>query len=105
MSYKNVVVEHVDRVAIVRLNAPEVLNALSAEMVQELSMAISDVINSDARCLLMTGEGRAFSAGANLQTRGKASGELPPAGSVLETHYHPVMNKLRHMDIPMVSAG
>lgn len=103
MTYKNITVEHIDRVAVVKLNAPEVLNALSAEMVQELSMAISEVTGSDARCLLLTGEGRAFSAGANLQARGQKE-ELPPAGSVLETHYHPVMNKLRHMDIPMVTA-
>lgn len=104
MSYKNVIVEHVDRVAILKLNAPEVLNALSADMVQEVSSAISDILQSDARCLLMTGEGRAFSAGVNLQARGKPDGQAAPAGSVLETHYHPVMNKLRNMDIPMVTA-
>ena len=104
MSYKNVLVEHKDKVGILTLNAPEVLNALSAEMVQEISNAVSDIINSDARCLLITGAGRAFCAGANLQARGKSEGELPAAGSVLETHYHPVMTKLRNMEIPMVSA-
>ena len=103
MDYKNVSLERDGKVAIVRLNAPEVLNALSAPMVQELSHAIDEVIGSDARCLLLTGEGRAFCAGANLQARGNAD-ELPAAGTVLETHYHPVMNKLRNMDIPMVSA-
>ncbi len=104
MEYKNIVVEHVGKVGIVKLNAPEVLNALSAEMVQELSQAVTDVIRSDARCLMLTGEGRAFCAGANLQNRGKGDDELPPAGGVLETHYHPVLDKLKNMDIPMVSA-
>ncbi len=104
MAYKNVIVEHIGKVAVLKLNAPEVLNALSAEMVQEVSAAISEITASDARCLLMTGEGRAFSAGANLQARGSGADGSAPAGSVLETHYHPVMNKLRHMDIPMVSA-
>lgn len=99
-----VVVEHADKVAVVKLNAPEVLNALSGGMVQELSAAVSAVTDSDARCLLMTGEGRAFCAGANLQP-GDAGGEtLPPPGHVLETHYHPVMNKLRRMEIPFVTA-
>jgi 2-(1,2-epoxy-1,2-dihydrophenyl)acetyl-CoA isomerase len=104
MSYRNILVEYHDKVAVLKLNAPQVLNALSQDMVQELSHAISEITRSDARCLLMTGEGRAFSSGANLQARGKGEDELAPAGSVLETHYHPVMTKLRNMEIPMVSA-
>ncbi|MEM7018550.1 MAG: enoyl-CoA hydratase-related protein, partial [Pseudomonadota bacterium] len=103
MDYNNVKLEYIDNVAVVKLAAPEVLNALSGPMVQELSHAITAVTKSEARCLLLTGEGRAFCAGANLSARGKPE-ELPPAGSALETHYHPVMNKLRNMDIPMVSA-
>ena len=103
MEYQNIILEHDDRVAIIRLNAPEVLNALSSDMVQELSHAVGKVTRSDARCLLMTGEGRAFCAGANLSAGGGAE-DLPPAGTVLETHYHPVMTKLRNMEIPMVTA-
>ena len=104
MEYKNISIDYVDRVAVLKLNAPEVLNALSSDMVTELSGAVTEVTQSEARCLLITGEGRAFCAGANLQGRGQPEDELPPAGSVLETHYHPVMNKLKNMDIPMVSA-
>ena len=100
-TYENIILEHVDRVAVIRLNAPDVLNALSAEMVTELHDAVLEVLGSDARCLLLTGEGRAFSAGANLQSRGGGP-KIP--GMVLESHYHPLMNKLRHMEIPMVTA-
>ena len=103
MNYRNIRVEHVGRVAVLTLSAPEVLNALSADMVQEMAHAIDGIGQSQARCLLITGEGRAFCAGANLQSRGTAE-ELPPAGSVLETHYHPVMTRLRNLDMPMVSA-
>ena len=104
MAYKNIIVEYVDKVAVLKLNAPEVLNAFSVGMLQELAQAIDEIINGDARCLLMTGEGRAFSAGANLQNRSERENDLPPAGSVLETHYHPIMTRLRHMEIPMVTA-
>ena len=103
MTYDNILLEYRDRVAVLTLNAPEVLNALSNDMVSELHHAVVRVIKSDARCLLMTGEGRAFSAGANLQQRGSANGPHVP-GSALETHYHPVMTKLRNMDIAMVTA-
>lgn len=103
MTYENVLLEYRDRVALLTLNAPDVLNALSNDMVSELHHAIAQVIKSDARCLLMTGSGRAFSAGANLQQRGEMNGPNAP-GSALETHYHPVMTKLRNMEIPMVTA-
>ena len=102
MSYENIVVEYQNQIGIIKLNAPQFLNAMSADMVAELSSAIRDVLNSDARCLLLTGEGRAFCAGANLQA-GPAGGPTPP-GHILETHYHPVMNMLRKMEIPMVTA-
>ena len=69
MSYENIAIDYIDHVAILKLNAPEVLNALSPDMVQELSSAITDIIQSDARCLLITGEGRAFCAGASERQR------------------------------------
>ena len=103
MTYQNIVLEHTGKVAVVKLNAPEVLNALSQDMVAELHDAIVSVIASDARCLLLTGEGRAFSAGANLQARGSGDGPNIP-GMVLESHYHPLMTKIRHMSSPMVTA-
>ena len=70
MDYENIILEREGKVAIIRLNAPEVLNALSSDMVAEIHHAVVKVIASDARCLLITGEGRAFCAGANLQARG-----------------------------------
>ena len=103
MHYENILLEYRDKVALLTLNAPDVLNALSSNMVSELHHAIVEVIKSDARCLLITGAGRAFSAGANLQQRGSSDRPSAP-GSTLETHYHPVMTKLRKMDIPMVTA-
>lgn len=105
MQYQNIDLAYEGRVAVIKLNAPEVLNALSASMVQELHAAVIDVIASDARCLLMTGEGRAFCAGANLQAGGGDAEEtLPASGHILETHYHPLITKLRNMEIPMVTA-
>lgn len=103
MSYENITLDYEGRVAVLKFNAPKVLNALSSTMVSEIHDAVVEVLKGDARCLLMTGEGRAFSAGANLQERGNNEGVRPP-GSTLETHYHPVMTKLRNMEIPMVTA-
>ena len=105
----NITVERRGNVAVVILDAPEVLNALSGDMVTELSASVDEVLAGDARALLLTGAGRAFCAGANLQGRDESpdDGKKKPAattGSVLETHYYPLLNKLRHMDIPLVTA-
>ncbi len=106
MGYKEVILEQIGKVAVLRLNAPEVLNAVSSNMVSEMSHAVSVVERSDARCLLLTGEGRGFCAGANLQVRGEGGpvDGFTAEGTVLETHYHPLINKIRNLDIPMVSA-
>lgn len=105
-NFEHVSLDFINRVGVIRLNAPQVLNALSSEMLIELHAAVIQVIESEARCLLLTGEGRAFCAGANLQAGGLGDGEsqLPPPGHVLEVHYHPLMTKLKNMEIPMVTA-
>ena len=104
MSEEKVLLRIKDNVAVVTLNAPEVLNALSAEMVRQLSVAVSKAAKTKGvRCLLINAAGRGFCAGANLQARGAAT-DLPPAGSALETHYAPLMNKLRNLSFPIVTA-
>jgi 2-(1,2-epoxy-1,2-dihydrophenyl)acetyl-CoA isomerase len=49
----------------------------------------------------MTGEGRAFCAGANLQP---ASGERVDAGTLLETVFHPFLRRLRELAVPLITA-
>lgn len=91
--------------ATLTLAHPEVLNALSPEMLEGMLAAL-DVVEDPAhavRCLLLTGEGRAFCAGANLTGVGPRAGSQD-AGSVLETHYHPVFRRLRDLPMPIVSA-
>jgi 2-(1,2-epoxy-1,2-dihydrophenyl)acetyl-CoA isomerase len=92
-------------VGILTLNHPEVMNAVSTEMIGGIMSALAEVANpkNGVRCLIITGAGRGFCAGANLQPSGAVSGSRD-AGSVLETHYHPMLRKLRELPIPMVSA-
>jgi enoyl-CoA hydratase len=54
--------------AVITLKRPEALNALSFELIAELGRALDDVARSDARALLVTGEGtKAFCAGADIK--------------------------------------
>ncbi len=107
MAYEHIEFEIRERVAVLTIARPEVLNALSRPVLQEMSHAIDHATSAagGARCLLLTGKGRAFCSGANLQDRGAADADaLPPTGSVLESDYMPLLARIRRMDIPMVSA-
>ena len=59
--------EITEDVAVLTLNDPSKLNALSKKMISELHGYIKKIINGElkVRCLVITGEGRGFCAGAN----------------------------------------
>ncbi len=107
MQYERLSLEIQDGVAVLTLNHPEVMNAVSMKMITELSDAIDAVVapDSGARCLVMTGAGRGFCAGANLtdtdvdRTEGGRD-----AGKILEERYHPFLLKLRALEMPFVTA-
>src|ERR1700687_4537995 len=90
-------------VGILTLNHPEVMNAVSPEMLGGLMQAIDAIedVKNGMRCVVMTGAGRGFCAGANLQ---HGSGGSRDAGLVLETLYHPFLRPLRELPIPLVTA-
>jgi 2-(1,2-epoxy-1,2-dihydrophenyl)acetyl-CoA isomerase len=88
-------------VATITLARPDSLNALNAAMVDELRAAVESLSESGARCLLITGEGRGFSSGADLAS----GGGLPAdAGLALEKHFNPLVEALFALPIPVVAA-
>jgi 2-(1,2-epoxy-1,2-dihydrophenyl)acetyl-CoA isomerase len=107
MQFKHVTLEFDGPVAILKLAHPEVMNAVSMDMLGGL-MEVLDAIEDrrdEVRCLVITGEGRAFCAGANLQGRGDAKpGARTNAGAALETAYHPFLRRLRNLHCPIVTS-
>jgi enoyl-CoA hydratase len=68
MSYETIVVETRGRVGIVRLNRPQVLNALNAVLLREFIAAVEAFeTNAGVGCLLVTGSDKAFAAGADIK--------------------------------------
>jgi 2-(1,2-epoxy-1,2-dihydrophenyl)acetyl-CoA isomerase len=90
-------------VGIIRLNHPEVMNAVSPEMVGGLMKALDELERrrSEVRCVILTGEGKGFCAGANLQP---SPGDRGDAGSLLETVFHPFLRRLRELSVPLLTA-
>lgn len=93
------------KVAVLKFNHPEVMNAVGAHMLADFTEAVHQVKDpaNGARCLLLTGEGRGFCAGANLQDEDRAK-RRGGAGDGLRSGYHPLLFMLRDLDMPMVTA-
>jgi enoyl-CoA hydratase len=68
MTYQNIIVETRGKVGVIRLNRPQALNALNADVVAELSGAI-DGFETDplVACMVLTGSEKAFAAGADIK--------------------------------------
>lgn len=90
------------KVALVTLNHPPTINALSSALVADLNAALASVAEGDYRALVITGSGRGFCSGADMK-------ELPGwrdegAGQVLERLYHPLFRTLRDFPMPIITA-
>jgi len=90
-----------DKVATIRLNRPDRLNALTPELIGQLKDALARAVDEGARAVLLTGEGRAFCSGAEL---GDIANGAPDLGELLETHYNPAVEALAALPIPIVTA-
>jgi enoyl-CoA hydratase len=68
MEFECIIYEKKDTVATVKLHRPKVLNAMNSQMWHDLLSALDDVQNDpQIKVLIITGEGRAFSTGADLK--------------------------------------
>ncbi|GAB3511288.1 enoyl-CoA hydratase/isomerase family protein [Emticicia fontis] len=68
MEYQDIIVEEKEAIAIITLNRPAALNALTPLMVKELKQALTDISKrTDIKVVIVKGAGRAFSAGVDLK--------------------------------------
>jgi enoyl-CoA hydratase len=68
MAYETIIVESKDRVGIIRLNRPAALNALNAQLIEDMRQAL-DAFEADdgIGCIIITGNDKAFAAGADIK--------------------------------------
>ena len=91
-----------DGVALLRFNHPEVMNAIGADMLEGWAQAVTEIQRptNGARCLVLTGVGRGFCAGANLADDKPTENRPRAAGSGLRNTYHPLLLTLRDLEMP-----
>jgi 2-(1,2-epoxy-1,2-dihydrophenyl)acetyl-CoA isomerase len=92
-------------VATLSLARPERLNALNATVHAEIRDALSAVENNSAlRCLVITGEGRAFCSGQDLSERIVTDDKPIDTGASLDRDYNPLVRRLVGFPIPTIAA-
>ncbi len=91
----------------IALNRPDKLNAFDEQMGSDLLEALKDGEGaSEVRCLVLSGEGRAFSVGEDLNANKAAyeAGRHVLFGEVLKRKYNPIVQRMRKMEKPVLAA-
>lgn len=103
-------IERRGHITVLTLNRPESMNALGASgdgaEVESVCNAINDDL--DTRCVILTGEGRAFSAGGDVKAMRERTGSFAGSGVELRNHYrtniHRIARALYGLDVPLIAA-
>jgi len=100
--YESIVLESEGQIARITLSRPDRLNSFTASMHDELKQAIDEA--ADARVLILTGAGRGFCAGQDLNDRAVSVGGHPvDLGMTVETGWNPLIRKLTGLKIPVIA--
>ncbi len=105
MSYQCIMFEVADGIGRLTFNRPDRLNSFTAAMHGEVRDALGRLVPEGARVLVLSGAGRAFCAGQDLNDRAVAPGGQPvDLGDSIERYYKPLVLALRALPMPVVAA-
>lgn len=93
-----------DAAARITLNRPDRMNSFTQVMHEELRAALALVQSDGARVLVITGAGRGFCAGQDLNDRAVAPGQAVDLGDSVEKNYAPLVKAIRALPIPVMAA-
>jgi 2-(1,2-epoxy-1,2-dihydrophenyl)acetyl-CoA isomerase len=105
--YETIIIERDSNVATIALNRPQRLNAFDGRMHEELHEALeSAAADDEVRCVVLRGEGRGFSAGADLSSEdlSRAGGEAPDLGEYLRRTYSRTVTRIAAMEKPVLAS-
>ena len=100
--YESIIFEQDGPVARITLNRPDRLNSFTAAMHEELKAALDEAF--DVRVIILTGAGRGFCAGQDLNDRAVTTGDHPvDLGMTVETSWNPLIRKLTSLPQPVIA--
>ncbi|MEA3497366.1 MAG: enoyl-CoA hydratase-related protein [Bacteroidota bacterium] len=102
MEYETVKIEIKDNIAVLSLNRPKAMNALNSKVFEEIDDVVKTVEdNTDVKVLIITGEGKAFVAGADIAEMADMSSE---AGSSFSQTGQSTFKSFENLEIPVIAA-
>src|SRR5881394_1326063 len=99
--YETILFERSDAVARITLNRPDRLNSFTAQMHEEVRDALAKL--DDARVLILTGAGRGFCAGQDLNDRAVEPGEAVDLGETVQLCWNPLIRTLTLLPQPVIA--
>lgn len=99
----SVIYQQQDSIAILRINRPEKFNAFNRDTALSFQKLLDQAEADDnIRCIVITGNGKAFSAGQDL---GEVTGDMPfDFNRILSEHYNPIIKRIRNSKKPVLAA-
>jgi len=106
MSYSTIEKSILNGVLTIVLNRPDVLNSFNYEMAKEVQTAFEEArTNSEIRCVLLTGNGKAFCAGQDLKEVTEIAKDPDrELGEVVHHTYNPIIKAIRNLEMPVICA-
>src|SRR6476659_4572316 len=101
MAYETIDFKADGAIARITLNRPDRLNSFTAQMHEELREALADL--GEARVVVLTGAGRGFCAGQDLNDRAVAPGEAVDLGDTVEASWNPLVRLLADAPQPIIA--
>ena len=102
MSYKNIILEKKENIGIITINRPKVLNALNYVTIRELLQAVADLENDkNIKIVILTGEGKAFIAGADIK---QMKDMKPLEAKVFAELGHSLSSNIENSRLPFIAA-
>jgi len=102
MAYKNIIVEKKDGIANLKINRPQALNSLNQETIIEISNAVTELDKDNKiKVVILTGEGKAFIAGADIK---QMSNMTPLEAKEFSELGHELLNKIEDSRLPFIAA-
>ncbi len=103
--YQTIKVEKMDGIAKITLNRPQRLNAITLELLDELRRALNELeFDDDVRVVIITGEGKAFSAGLDLQAVSEGDLLKPLVSMLLAAKGQEVFTAIERFPKPVIAA-
>src|SRR4029453_16339601 len=101
MTYESIVLSASNGLARITLNRPDRLNSFTKAMHAEVRDALGNL--GDVRVVVLTGAGRGFCAGQDLNDRAVAPGEAVDLGETVEESWNPLIRTLSSLPQPVIA--